>query len=199
MPDPQPDLPALVGSRICHDLISPLGAIANGLELMTMAGDDQSPELALVSESVANATSRIKVFRIAFGVASADQTVGAKEVRAILDDLSASARVRYEWQGSGDVARNELKSVFLLMLCLESSMPYGGTVSIEAREGRWHMTAASARTRSLPEMWEIAAGRRDTDGVDPATVHFGLVGPALEAAGRRLEIEMTEQSITLDF
>ena len=48
---------ALLGSRICHDLISPIGAISNGVELMQMSGADSSPELALISESVESANA----------------------------------------------------------------------------------------------------------------------------------------------
>ena len=64
---PEDDLVALVGSRLCHDLISPLGAIGNGVELLTMTATTLSPELQLITESVAAANARIKFFRLAFG------------------------------------------------------------------------------------------------------------------------------------
>ncbi|WP_187292463.1 hypothetical protein [Octadecabacter antarcticus] len=53
------NLNALIGSRICHDLINPLGAIGNGIELLGLAGVAVGPEMALVSESVENATAKI--------------------------------------------------------------------------------------------------------------------------------------------
>ena len=67
----KPDLAALVGSRICHDLISPIGAIGNGLELFLMdtAG---GPELALITESISHAKARIRFFRVAYD--EADRT-----------------------------------------------------------------------------------------------------------------------------
>ena len=61
------ELNDLIGSRICHDLISPLGAIGNGVELLTMSGMTEVPEMTLISESVENANARIRFFRIAFG------------------------------------------------------------------------------------------------------------------------------------
>ena len=64
----QTDLAALLGSRICHDLISPIGAIGNGVELLMMEGGTPSPELVLIAESVAAANARIRFFRLAFGV-----------------------------------------------------------------------------------------------------------------------------------
>ena len=64
------NIAALIGSRICHDLISPIGAINNGLELLEMTGTSSGPEMELISESVGNASARIRFFRIAYGAAS---------------------------------------------------------------------------------------------------------------------------------
>ena len=61
----QPDLAALVGSRICHDLISPIGAIGNGVELLALTDGDTGAEMELISESVQNASARIRYLRIA--------------------------------------------------------------------------------------------------------------------------------------
>jgi histidine phosphotransferase ChpT len=83
MPDAPPDLVALVGSRIAHDLANPLGAIANGVELLALTGQGNSAELQLITESVANATARIKAFRIAFGAAPPGQTVKAADIAAL--------------------------------------------------------------------------------------------------------------------
>ena len=58
---------ALIGSRICHDLISPIGAINNGLELLSMSDERDGPEFDLITESVGNASARIRFFRIAYG------------------------------------------------------------------------------------------------------------------------------------
>ena len=69
------DLNALLGSRICHDLISPLSAIGNGIELLTLSGVDAPSEIALISESVDNANTRIRFFRVAFGAAREDQQI----------------------------------------------------------------------------------------------------------------------------
>ena len=84
MADPLPDFAALIGSRICHDLISPLGAIGNGVELLEMSSAGASPEMALISESVASANARIRFFRIAFGAAGSGGSVAAAEIRSIL-------------------------------------------------------------------------------------------------------------------
>ncbi len=69
----KPDLAALVGSRICHDLISPIGAIGNGVELVLLDAAVGGPEVTLIADSVSHANARIRFFRIAFGATGADQ------------------------------------------------------------------------------------------------------------------------------
>jgi histidine phosphotransferase ChpT len=92
----RPDLSALIGSRICHDLISPIGAIGNGVELMLMDGGAKSPELALISESVANANARIRFFRIAFGAAGGDTRIARTEVHTVLTEITKGSRLQID-------------------------------------------------------------------------------------------------------
>ena len=83
MPTDDLDLTALVGNRICHDLINPIGAIGNGVELLAMADGSPSAELALISQSVDSAKARIAMFRVAFGAASDTRQMGASEIRGM--------------------------------------------------------------------------------------------------------------------
>ena len=128
----KPDLAALIASRICHDLISPIGAIGNGVELLAMEQGGPRPEMALISESVANANARIRFFRICFGQASSDQRISRSEVASILGDLSRGGRVSYGWTSPADLSRREVRLVFLLLQCLESALAYGGRVAVTA-------------------------------------------------------------------
>ena len=65
LPLPEGGLAATLASRICHDLTSPLGAIANGLELLTLSDAQRTPELDLIAESVESANARLRFFRLA--------------------------------------------------------------------------------------------------------------------------------------
>lgn len=114
--EPTSDLASLLGSRLCHDLISPLGAIGNGVELLTMTGAGSSPETNLILQSVNSANARIRFFRIAFGAAGRDQTVGRAEIMSIIDDLGRDARIKTNWQGPPDLPRSSVKLAFLAIL-----------------------------------------------------------------------------------
>ena len=195
----KPDLAALIGSRICHDLISPIGAIGNGVELMMMDGAAQTPELALIAESVASANARIRFFRVAFGAASGDQRIARGEVAGILADLTRGGRLTVEWLSPADLSRPEVKLVFLLLQCLESAMAYGGKVRIERGDGGWVMHAEAPRLKIDPALWEVLTERHAPPEIAAGQVHFALVPDTLKAQGRRLVAELRETEIRLSF
>lgn len=192
-------LAALIGSRICHDLISPIGAIGNGLELMQLGGA-AGPEVALVSESVGNASARIRFFRVAFGMADADQRVGRAEITGTLQDLWRGHRLRIDWQVAGDPPRPEVKLAFLSLLCAEHALPWGGQVTIGEERGRWQLSAEADKLRVVEPLWSgLTAGKPPDAPLGPAEVQFALLPQELKAQRRRLEVVISAASITLAF
>ena len=191
------DLVALVGSRLCHDLISPLGAIGNGVELLTMSGLADSPELQLISESVTAANARIKFFRIAFGQASVDQRIGTSEILAVLEEVSRGGRVKYHWLGAGDHSRRVVKLIFLAILCLEPALPWGGEVVISEEDGEWRLVAQAKRTKPDPDLWSRLSGRLGS--VSPAQVQFLLLPREAGHQGRRIFWDVAETSVEIRF
>lgn len=195
-----PDLNALIGSRICHDLISPLGAIGNGVELLSISGLGAAPEIALIAESIENANARIRFYRIAFGSVGPDATVGRSEVRSILADLYRGARVRVDWAVPGEAARGEVKIAFLLMQCLEAALPWGGEIAVHATGERWHVTGRAERVKDIPELWDVVSGLGIPAELAAADVHFALAPAAASAAGRRIDIlSRTGDRVELSF
>lgn len=200
MPD-HPDLTALLGSRICHDLISPLGAIGNGVELLGLNGAAPGAELALIAESVDNANARIRFFRMAFGLASPEQRVGAPEAAGILADLWRGGRIRAVWHATGDRPRSEVKIAFLLLLCVESAMPWGGTVTIDHGDTGWTIRAEAARLRIDTAGWAALGHPSDAGpaALTPAEVQFALLPGELAAQGRTLDLDIREDAIIARF
>ena len=195
----KPDLAALIGSRICHDLISPIGAIGNGVELLMMDGAAKTPELALIAESVASANARIRFFRVAYGAASGDQRIARGEVAGIIADMTRGGRLQVEWISSMELSRREVKLAFLLLQCLETAMAYGGKVRIEKGEGPWVLQAEAPRLKIDPALWEVLTERHAPSGIGAGQVHFALVPEELRAQERRLVAELKENAIRLSF
>ncbi len=198
MPD-KPDIAALLGSRICHDLISPIGAISNGVELLMMDGGIKGPEMALISESVASANARIRFFRVGFGSASVDQRIGRADVVGILTDLMRGGRLSVDWQTPNDLARREVKLAFLLIQCLETAMPYGGRITVELTETRWTLTAQAQKLRVDPDLWEVLSHPAAAMNIGPAQVHFLLVPEEAARQSRRLTADIRTGEIRLSF
>ncbi len=195
----KPDLAALIGSRICHDLISPIGAIGNGVELLMMDGAAKTPELALIAESVANANARIRFFRIAFGSAQGNQRIARGEVAGIVADMTRGGRLQVEWTGPSDLSRREVKLAFLLLQCLETAMPYGGTIRVDLGDTGWTLLAEAPRMKIDPALWEVLTERHAPPEIAAGQVHFALVPEELARQGKRLIAELREGSIKLSF
>jgi len=203
MPDtpasPKPDLAALLGARICHDLISPIGAISNGVELLMMDGQVKGPEMALISESVSAANARIRFFRVAYGGASPDQRIGRTEVQSVVSDLTRGGRLVIDWQGPADLARREVKLAFLLIQCLESAMPYGGRVTISMADARWSVQGEARKLRIDPALWEVLSNPAAEAHIGPAQVHFLLAADEALRQHRQITADIREEDVRMAF
>lgn len=195
----RPDIPALIGSRICHDLISPLGAIGNGIELMAMSGLPQTPEFALISQSVENANAKIRFFRVAFGSVAPDQFIAQSEVVSILGAIARGGRYSYHWDAVNDQPRAEVRAVFLLLLCLEAAMPRGGDMHIEQAGDDWALIAHAPTITLLPPLWEPLQNGAMPDDVSASQVQFAMLPDALAGLGRRLRISVSGEKLEARF
>jgi len=195
----QSTIAALIGSRICHDLISPLGAIGNGVELLGMAGSVDGPEMALISESVASANARIRFFRIAFGASGPGAMVGLSEITSILHDMGKAGRVQYDWNSENSLPRQDVKLAFLLIQCFESAMAFGGTVKVRQGADGWRLDCSSDKLLIDPEKWEMLVAPVPNADLSPSDVHFALVPDAAQQAGRSLKTDLREGTIALSF
>lgn len=193
------DLAALLGSRICHDLISPIGAIGNGLELLMMESGSSCPEMALISESVGHANARIRFFRVAFGAAQGEQRFGRSEVASIISDMTRGGRLSIEWHSGADLSRAEVKIAFLLLMCLESAMAYGGKIVVQVDGGRWQINGEAAKLRIEPGLWAVLADPTADPEITPAVVHFPLAAEEITRRQYRLTAELGTTSIKLSF
>jgi histidine phosphotransferase ChpT len=185
----QLDLAALVGSRICHDLISPIGAIGNGVELLSLTDGDTGAEMELINESVQNASARIRYFRIAYGAASEDQMVGRAEVLSILSANAHGGRFNYIWQIEGDQPRRMVRSALLMLQALESAMPLGGDIQIYQENGEWVMRAEGKRLVVDPCLWDSLLSPNMDSVYNAAQVQFAFLPSVLAEAGRHLKFD----------
>ncbi len=162
---------ALVSSRICHDLISPVGAIGNGLELLDALGSS-TPELALIAESVDSAKAKLQFFRICFGQSTAESTVAARDVQATADAMLTTARQSLVWQDLAPSSpRQQVKLLYLALLCVETALPLGGVISVAQTRDGWEIRAQATRLQQ-DDIWRVLDWDMPPEPITPARVQF---------------------------
>lgn len=193
------DLPALIAARICHDLISPLGAIGNGVELLQMAPSPSvGPEIDLVRESVQQAQARIRLFRIAFGSFRPDQMIGTDELGGLLRDYAATARFDLTWTPVVSKPKATVRLALLGLLCIETALPYGGRVVVTRDETALHITARSDKPKIDPAYWDALSGAADwPHDLQAARVQFPVLQRAIAQQGMSLELHIAEDGLDL--
>ena len=193
------DLAALVSSRICHDLISPIGAINNGLELLNMSGASPvGPEMQLICDSVKSASARIRFFRIAFGAASDDPVV-RNEVTSILTEMFDGGRLAVEW-GPVDVqTRKAVRCAFLTILCLETAMPFGGQIRVSSSRFSWEIVGKSDKFSNIDVLWNESSLSNTSVKMSPTHVQFSMSRTAANDEDLDLRLKRSPKEISILF
>lgn len=184
--DPVTSLADLVASRLCHDLVNPLGAIGNGVELLEMTGKADGPEVELIRDAVRAAEARIRLFRLAFGGASPGQVTSLREAKVVVDGYFHQSRIAAVWMADDDSSRQETKMALLMLLCAEAALPMGGTVRIGPDPtGNWQLEATGPRLNVDEAVWDIlrsgvASAERP---MRPSDAQFPVLLQAAQALG----------------
>ncbi len=190
------DIASLVGSRICHDLISPIGAISNGVELMGMTQSASGAEMALINDSVLNASARIRFFRIAFGKVTAGQMIGHSEVAQILEATARGGRIDFRWQVPDKQPRVYVRAAFLLIQCFETALPRGGDVTVQLDDQGWSLTGTGTEIRWDEALWDSLINQFSRVEHTPAQVQFALLPDALRDANWMIELDHSADRIS---
>ena len=145
------ELASLLCSRLCHDMLSPVGALSNGLELLA---EERDPEMRqrcfeLLEQSARTSADKLKFFRLAFGAAGGfGDMVPLDESRAVIDALvSHNGRVQVNWALAGEVLPKQAVKVLLnLSLIGIEALVRGGTLDIgaELRDGASEIVVRAA-------------------------------------------------------
>src|SRR5215469_10516197 len=169
---------ALMVSRVCHDLVGPLGAVVNGLEVLEDERDAGMREdaLKLVTSSANQALARIQFMRIAFGAAgSAGAELDLGEIGRLVGGLLEGGKVKLEWKVPHAYwGKDWAKLLMNAALLGADSLPRGGMVLVEAGAGAPHFKiTATGQVARLPEevertlRGEQLQGPLDAKGIQP--------------------------------
>jgi len=140
MSDTEIEFASLLCSRLCHDLLSPVGAMNNGLELLAEEHDPEMRQrcMDLLAESAKAAADKLKFFRLAFGAAGGfGSEVDPKEARMLIEPLiTSSGRTVLEWAVPGQMMpKRAVKILLNLVLLANEALVRGGTLFVGAEAG----------------------------------------------------------------
>jgi len=175
------DLAALLCSRLCHDMLSPVGALSNGLELLA---EEKDPEMRkrcfeLLEQSAQISTSKLKFFRLAYGAAGGfgDQ-VPADEPRELVAGLAAgNGRIELEWAVAEPTLPKPAVKVLLNLAAIAiDALVRGGTLMVGA-EHRGGATEIAVRASGQRVAFDASIGKALDGSLDPAELS-GRTAPA---------------------
>jgi histidine phosphotransferase ChpT len=196
------DLAALLCSRVCHDIISPVGAINNGLELLDEGGADEDA-MNLIRQSARNASARLQFARIAFGAAgSAGMLIDTGDAEAVAVAFLKNEKPELSWIGTRALLpKNKVKLLLNLILVANASIPRGGKLAVKLddleTQPRFTLTTSGPMLRVPPKFLELHSGHRPEEPIDAHSVQPYYTLLLAREAGMEVTIHATAEEITL--
>ena len=197
---------SLLCSRLCHDLLSPVGALNNGIELLA---DEHDPEmrarcLDLLAESARASANKLKFFRLAFGAAGGfADVVDTREARAAIEGLfGGDGRIRLGWMvDEPTMSKAALKVLLNLVLIAGDALVRGGSLDVGAEKNEQGLDivvrAEGSRIVLDPELKKVLTGDMREDEVAPRAAAAWLAHSLVEEGGGRIQVADGEASMLI--
>ena len=191
------ELASLLCSRLCHDLLSPVGALNNGIELLA---DEQDPEmrercLELLAESARASANKLKFFRLAFGAAGGfGDEIDTREAKSALEGLyGGDKRTELGWMVADDrLPKGAVKLLLNLAMIAGDALVRGGRLDVgaERRDGALEMVIRAEGPRILldPKLRETIAKGHCDGGVEPRAAGAWLAHTLAAEAGGSIQL-----------
>lgn len=198
------DLAGIVAARICHDLVSPVGAIENGLDLIAEIGPaDCAEEIGIVRQSAERAAAQLRLLRLAFGRVTAEgEAVARPELRKRIEAVIGGPRVAFDWRGIDGPAlpAPEAALVALLALVGRAVLGIGGNLQIQLGAGGRPMSL----TAEAPSAGLSADQMRWLDGdltalPEPRHVEFPVLARAAGDLSTRVSVRCEPGKVLIGF
>jgi len=192
-----PDFAALMCSRLCHDLVSPVGALSNGLELLA---EEQEPEMQaqvrdLLMQSAQQTNHKLQYFRLAFGSAAAyGQMIALEEAQNVIRGLLADKKINFTAQfGAQSADKNMVRLLLNLILVVHEALIRGGDVHVEVGlptlgSNQLRISFSGPRVILPASVREVFSAPDPAIAVDPRLVPVVLARASAQALGLGLSL-----------
>ena len=185
------DLAALLCSRVCHDIISPVGAIINGLEVLDDDNGDEMRDFALdlIRRSADQASAKLQFARLAFGAAgSTGAEIDLGDAEKVATGYMLGEKADFSWQAPRVLmAKNRVKLLLNLILLATSAVPRGGSVRVlvegDAAMPRFTLRASGPNARVPASFEKLVPGDIAGVSIDAQAVQAYYAGALARTCG----------------
>ncbi len=191
------DLAALLCSRVCHDVISPVGAIVNGLEVLEDDNDPSMREFALelIEKSAKQASARLQFARLAFGAAgSAGASIDLGDAEGVARGLFLDDKISFSWSSPRLLfPKNRVKLLLNLVMIATTAIPRGGAIHVavsgDAEACEFLIRAKGLNARIPAHAEALLAGDSETGAIDAHGIQVYYAG--LVARASRMSVSFS--------
>ncbi len=199
------DLAALLCSRVCHDLISPVGAIVNGLEVLEEAKDEETKNFALelIKKSANNASAKLQFCRIAFGAAgSAGAQIDLGDAQTVARGFLEDEKTKLTWNLPRVLmVKNKVKLLLNMLLIAGQAIPRGGKLTVDPigdGEGMgFKVSAAGTNAKILATTPPLLAGDIGSEPLNAHHIQPFYAGLLARAAGVTTTMTMDGETVVV--
>jgi histidine phosphotransferase ChpT len=199
------DLAALLCSRVCHDVISPVGAIVNGLEVLEDENEASMREFALdlIRKSARQASARLQFARLAFGAAgSAGASIDLGDAEQVAKGMFSDDKVTLAWDGPRALLpKNKVKLLLNLIVLATNAIPRGGSIAVkitgDAERAEFILTAKGPNARIPAHVEALLAGSPESGAVDAHAIQPFYTGLIAQAAGMPVTFSIEGDAVTI--
>lgn len=199
------DFAALVTSRVCHDVISPVGAIVNGLEVLEEDKDGAMQEFALdlIRKSAKQASARLQFARLAFGAAgSAGAAIDLADAEAVSKGMFQDDKINLTWSAPRALMpKNKVKLLLNLVTLATGAIPRGGAIHVEVTgeddDAAFTLTSQGQNARIPAHAEHLLAGEEIEGGITAHAIQPYYTGEVARAAGMSVAMELEGDKVTI--
>ena len=200
------DLAALLCSRVCHDVISPVGAIVNGLEVLDEEKDPEMRTFAmdLVKKSATVASAKLQFCRLAFGAAgSAGASIDTGDAESVTRNLFGDDKIKLDWRAPRVLMpKNKVKLILNLCLIAAGTIPRGGTMTVEVEGGSddaaIRIVARGSYARVPAGVAALLAGTPENGTVDAHAIQPFFTGLVAREVGMVAAVRSEPEGIVIE-
>lgn len=199
------DLAALLCSRVCHDVISPVGAIVNGLEVLEDEKDESMRVFALdlIKKSSKQASARLQFARIAFGAAgSAGSSIDTGDAEQVARAFLQDDKNTLTWSAQRVLMpKNKVKLLLNLLVLSVAAIPRGGSIAVsvegQADAPNFIIEARGLNARIPTHSEDLLAGRTESGTVDAHGIQIYYTGLIARAAAMDVALALDGDLVTI--